>query len=56
MLLEALLVSVLVGAGVVALAPNRYAGKLAAVLSLVPLGGSLYLWSAFDGAEQCPAR
>ncbi|WEL20960.1 NuoM family protein [Halorhabdus sp. BNX81] len=51
MLLEALLVSVLVSAGVVALAPNRYAGKLAAVLSLVPLGGSLYLWSAFDGAS-----
>ena len=49
MLLEALLASVLLGAGIVALAPNRYAGKLAAVLSLIPLAGSLYLWSAFDG-------
>jgi len=49
MLLEALLASVLLGAGIVALAPNRYAGKLAAAISLVPLAGSLYLWSAFDG-------
>ncbi|WP_181685898.1 complex I subunit 4 family protein [Halorhabdus salina] len=51
MLLEALLVSVLLGAGIVAVAPNRYAGKLAAAISLVPLLGSFYLWSAFDGAS-----
>ncbi|MFW5956396.1 MAG: complex I subunit 4 family protein [Halorhabdus sp.] len=49
MLLELLLATVLLGAGVVALAPDRYAGKLAAAISFLPLLGSLSLWSTFDG-------
>jgi len=47
---EALLAVTLVGALVVMLAPDEYAGRLATAISLLPLAGSLWMYSAFDGA------
>jgi NADH-quinone oxidoreductase subunit M len=49
MLVEALLLVTLASAAVVFLAPDRYAGKLATALSLLPLAGSLFMWANFDG-------
>ncbi|MEF8851586.1 MAG: NuoM family protein [Haloarculaceae archaeon] len=46
---EALLAATLVGGLVVLLAPDEYAGRLAAAFSLVPLAGSLWMYSVFDG-------
>ncbi len=50
MLIEALIAVCLLGAAVVAVAPNEYAGKLAFGISAVPLVGSLYMYLAFDGS------
>ncbi len=50
MWLEALILTTLVASVIVALAPDRIAGRLAALLSLVPLGLSLLLFAWFDGA------
>ncbi len=50
MYIEALILLSLIGAGVVFLAPNRYAGKLAFWLSLPPLLVSLYMYAIFDGS------
>jgi NADH-quinone oxidoreductase subunit M len=47
---EALLAATLVGGVVVMLAPDEYAGKLATAFSLLPLAGSLWMYSVFDGA------
>ena len=49
-MIEALLAVTLAAAGVVFLAPNRYAAKLATALSLIPLVGSLYMWSEFTAS------
>ncbi|MEF8881241.1 MAG: NuoM family protein [Halapricum sp.] len=49
MLIEALLAATFLAAGVVFFAPDRYAGKLAAAVSLLPLAGTLWLWLDFDG-------
>jgi NADH-quinone oxidoreductase subunit M len=49
MWIEALILTALLGAGVVFLAPDRYAGKLAAAISVVPLVVSLWMWVQFDG-------
>ncbi|AUX09770.1 NADH-quinone oxidoreductase subunit M [Halalkaliarchaeum desulfuricum] len=49
-MLEALLAVTFLAAFVVLLSPDEYAGKLAFVLSLIPLVGSLLLWQAFDAA------
>ena len=50
MIVEALIAVTFLAAAVVFLAPNRHAGKLAFALSLLPLVGSLYMWSVFDGS------
>jgi NADH-quinone oxidoreductase subunit M len=50
MLIELLLAVTLASAFGVFLAPNRYAGKLATGLSLLPLGASLLMWNGFDGS------
>jgi len=50
MLIEAILFATLASAGVVFLAPDRSAAKLATVLSLLPLAGSLIMWFTFDGS------
>jgi NADH-quinone oxidoreductase subunit M len=50
MLIEGTLFATLAAAMVVFMASDRYAGKLATVLSLVPLVGSLYMWFTFDGS------
>jgi NADH-quinone oxidoreductase subunit M len=50
MIVAALLAVTLLAAFVVFLAPDRYAGKLATALSLLPLGGSLWMYWGFDGA------
>ncbi|MFB6281768.1 MAG: NuoM family protein [Haloferacaceae archaeon] len=50
MLIEALVGVTFVAALVVFLAPDDAAERLAAALSLVPVAGSLYLWSRFDGS------
>ena len=50
MLVEALIAVPLVGAAVVAAAPNEYAERLALGVSAVPLVGSLYMYLAFDGS------
>ena len=50
MLIEFLIASTLASAIVVFLAPDRYAGKLAAVLSLLPLGTTLLMWTQYDAA------
>ncbi|PSP77754.1 oxidoreductase [Halobacteriales archaeon QS_1_68_20] len=50
MMIEALLAVTFVSSLVVFAAPDRVAGKLAALLSLAPLAGSLWLYTAFDGS------
>ncbi|NKE35749.1 NuoM family protein [Natronococcus sp. JC468] len=50
MMIEALLAATLIGALVTFVAPNRIAGKLAFVISLLPAGIGLWLFSAFDGS------
>jgi NADH-quinone oxidoreductase subunit M len=50
MLIEALFLSALIAAFIVMFAPDEYAGQLAAVLSLVPVGISLLMYADFDGA------
>ena len=50
MLVALLLASTLLSAFAVFLAPDRYAGKLATVLSLLPLAGSLWMFTSFDAA------
>ena len=49
MIIEALLAVTFVGAAVTFLAPNRFAGRLAFLFSLVPVGLSLWMYAAFDG-------
>ena len=46
---EALLGATLLGALLVFLSPDEWAGKLAVAVSLVPAGISLWMYSAFDG-------
>jgi len=48
MIIEALIAVTFVAAIVVMLAPDEVAGRLAAALSLLPVVGSLYMWSRFD--------
>ncbi|MFC6717060.1 NuoM family protein [Natrialbaceae archaeon GCM10025810] len=50
MMIEILLAVTFVGALATFLAPNRYAGKLAFLISLLPAGLSLWLFAAFDGS------
>ena len=50
MLIEAVLLATLVSAFVVFLAPDEVAPKLAAALSLLPLGGSLLMWLNFEAS------
>jgi NADH-quinone oxidoreductase subunit M len=50
MLIEALVLSCLLGAAVVFLAPDRYAPRLALGLSVPPLVLSLYMYLAFEGS------
>jgi NADH-quinone oxidoreductase subunit M len=50
MLIEATLGLTLAAALIVFLAPDESAGKLAAVLSLLPLGSSLLMWLNFDAS------
>ncbi|MCQ4334859.1 NuoM family protein [Natronomonas sp. F2-12] len=50
MLIEALVVSCLLGAAIVFFTPDRYAPKLAFGLSVPPLVLSLYAYVAFDGS------
>jgi NADH-quinone oxidoreductase subunit M len=49
MLLEATILACLVGAAVVFVVPDRYAGRLALGASVVPLVLSLYMYATFDG-------
>ena len=48
MIIEALLAFTFAAALLVFAVPNKYAHKLAFGLSLVPIAGSLYMWSAFE--------
>jgi NADH-quinone oxidoreductase subunit M len=48
MMIEALVAVALVGAVVTFLTPDRYAGKLAFAISLVPVVGSLWMYAQFD--------
>src|SRR6056297_4173766 len=48
MIIEALLAFTFAAALLVMAVPNKYAHKLAFGLSLVPIAGSLYMWSAFE--------
>ncbi|WP_227376060.1 complex I subunit 4 family protein [Haladaptatus halobius] len=48
MMIEALIAVSLLSAFAVFLAPDKVAGKLAFVLSLLPLGGSLWMYSVFE--------
>jgi len=50
MLIEALIAVTLVSAFAVMLAPDRVAGKLAFALSLLPVGGSLWMFAQFDAS------
>ena len=50
MIVEALLAVTLVSAFATFLAPDKVAGKLAFVLSLLPAAGSIWMYSAFDGS------
>ncbi|MFB6136098.1 MAG: NuoM family protein [Halobacteriaceae archaeon] len=50
MLIELLLLVTLLGAFAVLVAPDRYAGRMAFGVSLVPVVVSLYMWATFDGA------
>ena len=47
-MIEALIAVAFVGSLVVMAGPEEYAGKLAAALSLLPVAGSLLMWSRFD--------
>jgi NADH-quinone oxidoreductase subunit M len=49
-IVEALIGGTLLAAGATLLAPDESAGKLAFLLSLLPLGGSLLMYVAFDGS------
>jgi NADH-quinone oxidoreductase subunit M len=48
MIIELLIAAAFVAALVVFVAPDEYAGRLAAALSALPLVGSLYMWAQFD--------
>jgi NADH-quinone oxidoreductase subunit M len=48
MIIEALIAVTFAAALAVFVAPDEYAGRVAAVLSLLPIAGSLYMWSQFD--------
>jgi NADH-quinone oxidoreductase subunit M len=48
MFVEFLLAATLASALLVFMAPDRIAGKLAAALSLLPLGGTALMWSQYD--------
>ncbi|MFB6127531.1 MAG: NuoM family protein [Halolamina sp.] len=48
MIIEALIAVAFVSSLVVMASPDEYAGKLAAALSLLPVVGSLWMWSRFD--------
>ena len=48
MIIEALIAFTFVAALVTFVAPNKVAGKLAFGLSLVPIVGSLLMWSQYD--------
>jgi len=48
MIIEALIAITFAASMAVLLAPNAWAGRLAAALSLLPVVGSLYMWSRFD--------
>ncbi|WP_132057610.1 complex I subunit 4 family protein [Halorussus amylolyticus] len=50
MWIEALIAVTLASAAVVFLAPNKVAGKLAFVLSLLPVGGSLWMYSTYEAS------
>jgi NADH-quinone oxidoreductase subunit M len=50
MIIEALIAFTFVAALAVMIAPDEYAGRLAAALSVVPVVGSLWMWSAFDAS------
>jgi NADH-quinone oxidoreductase subunit M len=50
MIIEALLALCLLGAAVVFFVPEKYAGKAAFGISLLPLALSLYMYAVFDGA------
>jgi NADH-quinone oxidoreductase subunit M len=49
-IIELLIAFTFVAALAVMIAPNEYAGRLAAALSVVPVVGSLWMWSAFDAS------
>ncbi|RQG99776.1 complex I subunit 4 family protein [Natrarchaeobius oligotrophus] len=49
MMIETLIAVALIGALVTFVAPNRIAGKLAFLISLVPAGLSLWMFATFDG-------
>ncbi|MFB6102855.1 MAG: proton-conducting transporter membrane subunit, partial [Haloplanus sp.] len=48
MIIEALIAITFAASMATLLAPDRVAGRLAAALSLLPIVGSLYMWSRFD--------
>ena len=48
MIIEALIAVTFAASIATLLAPDRVAGRLAAALSLLPVVGSLYMWSRFD--------
>ncbi len=50
MMIEALIAVALIGSLVVLASPDRYAAQLALAISLIPVAGSLWMYSAFDGA------
>jgi len=49
MIVEALIFVTLASAMIVFLSPDRYAGKLATSLSILPLVWSLWMWIGYDG-------
>ncbi len=49
MIVEAVLAVTLTGALLVAVGPDRYAAKLATVVSVLPLAGSLWMWTEYAG-------
>ncbi len=50
MMIEALIGICLIGSLAVLAAPNKYAGKLAFGISLLPIAGSLWMYSTFDAS------
>ena len=50
MIIEALIAITFISALVVFVAPNAYAAKLAAALSVLPILGSLWMWAAYDAS------